>query len=279
MTSIHKCTFAAIALVVTAISPSLVRAQDKPETHSDATAYGWTRAAIVGIANHPDFEGSRTSHTEFIAGGMASYRTREHGSFGLGNHGLGWSLEREDYSFGIALSGDAGRVDSDDRSSGLVGKRPGSARLAGMGTISSTPMLGVFGSVKLGGLPLSASLRQATSSHKGTLLDLGTALPLRVNPRTTLSLSPSLTWADSRYNQAYFGVSAEQAARTGFKAYSAGAGIKSAQLAFGAEVALAKNWQLQGQVQVGRLLGDAANSPIVERKTQIGTGVMVGYRF
>ncbi|RQP21339.1 MipA/OmpV family protein [Piscinibacter terrae] len=279
MTTLNMRTFAAIALALTATSPSLVHAEDKAETPSDTPAYGWTRAVIGGIASRPDFEGSRTSHTELVLGGMASYRTREHGTFGLGNHGLGWSVDSQDTSFGIALSGDAGRVDSDDRSSGLAGKRPGSARLAGMGTIASTPVLAVFGSVKLGGLPLSASLRQATGSHKGTLLDLATAIPWRVNPRTTLSLSPSLTWADSRYNQAYFGVTAEQAARTGFKAYNAGAGLKGAELAFGAEVELAKNWQLQGQVKVERLMGDAARSPIVERKTQVGTGLVVAYRF
>lgn len=279
MTTRTRHTLTTLALTIAAAIPLHALAEDGKDASSDAQAFGWTRAAIVGVASRPDFEGSRTSHVSLLAGGMASYRTREHGSFGLGNQGLGWTLENKDSSFGVALSGDPGRVDNDDRSSGLLGKRPGSARLAGMGTISSTAVLAVFGSVKLGELPVSASLRQATSSHKGTLVDIGTSLPWRVNPRTTLSFSPGITWADSRYNQAYFGVTAEQASRTGYRAFDAGAGIKSAQMSFGAAVDLSTNWQLLGQVQVHRLMGDAGKSPIVERRTQVSSGLTFAYRF
>lgn len=279
MTPSTKIAISTLALAATAAIPVRACAQDKTDASSDTPAFGWTRAVVLGVASRPDFEGSRSSHTQPLIGGMVSYRTREHGTFGLSSHGLGWTMEHEDTSFGIALSGDPGRKDSDDRSTGLGGKRPGSARLAGMGTISSTPMLAVFGSVKLGELPVSASLRQATSSHKGTLVDIGTSIPWRLNPRTTLSVSPGITWADSRYNQAYFGVTSEQAARTSYRAFDAGAGVKSVQVGFGAAVDLTKNWKLLGEVQVERLVGDAGRSPIVERKTQVGSGLTLAYHF
>jgi outer membrane scaffolding protein for murein synthesis (MipA/OmpV family) len=42
---------------------------------------------------------------------------------------------------------------------------------------------------------------------------------------------------------------------------------------------LSDNWMLQGQIGIGELVGDAADSPIVQDTTQTSAGIFVAYSF
>jgi len=42
---------------------------------------------------------------------------------------------------------------------------------------------------------------------------------------------------------------------------------------------LSENWLIRGEAGVGFLTGDAADSPIVEEKTQPSASLFVGYKF
>ncbi|WP_374356831.1 MipA/OmpV family protein [Chitinimonas sp.] len=238
---------------------------------------GWSVTTIAGAARVADFEGSRTSHTAPILGAEASYRTADYGTFGLGRQGLSWApFDGESFQAGIAISSDAGR--DEKKPSGLAGK-PGSERLRGLGKVEASPMIGLFAGGDVGGIGASFSIAKATSHHKGLTMQLGASLPIPLREDLTLTPSASINWADSKYMGAYFGVSRQQAARSAYRAFEAKAGVKSVDLGLALAWQLDKHWSINPAVTVSRLQGDAAASPITERRTQTSISAAVAYTF
>lgn len=88
--------------------------------------------------------------------------------------------------------------------------------------------------------------------------------------RLTFSAGASVIVADDDYMQGYFGVTPEQAAASAraYQSYSAGAGLRRIDLTIGAAYAVTENWQVRGELGVGRLLGDAQDSPLVFDEVQ-----------
>ncbi len=236
---------------------------------------GWSGGVLAGAARAPDFEGSRTMRTQPVLGMAVTYRSASMGSVEMGSRGLNWTLvQQPDLKAGIGLAMDPGRVDDGRHKLTAVGYRPGSERLRGMGEVRMAPVVSAFGSATVAGVPLSAALRHAAGSHQGTLLDVGLSVPWKAARHVDLALAPGVTWADRRWMQAYFGVTAEQAAASGRPAFHAGSGLKSAQLSLTLDMALSRHWHLNAEWQGRRLLGDAADSPVAEKRVQ--TGVMLG---
>ena len=76
--------------------------------------------------------------------------------------------------------------------------------------------------------------------------------------------------------------SAAQSARSGMRQYQAEGGFKDAGISLDLNYNLTDNWGLTGQVGYKRLLGDAADSPLVEDRgsaNQFTTGLLVSYEF
>lgn len=90
------------------------------------------------------------------------------------------------------------------------------------------------------------------------------------------------TYASEKYNETYFGVDAADASRSGFKSYSAGAGIKDIGLSADVTYVWTEHWSITGSAGVTELLGDAADSPIVKKAGNATQGIFaagVVYRF
>lgn len=241
---------------------------------------GWSGGVLGGVFRMPDFEGSRSSRNQPLLGGQATYRSASLGSIEMGSRGLNWTVAQSPAaSAGIGLSMDPGRIDNGDKKLTLVGLRPGSERLAGMGSIGIAPVLSVFGSVKLGPVPVSAALKRATGRQDGTQLDIGAALPWKIGPHAELSFGPAVTWADRNHMQAFFGVTPAQAAASHRTAFAPGAGWKSVQWVFDVDMALSRHWHVTAKLQAKRLLGDAADSPLTEKSTQVGGLLAALYQF
>lgn len=129
------------------------------------------------------------------------------------------------------------------------------------------------------GLKYEADVTGETDGETLTLF-AGHALP--VTPRTTLTLSGDLRWADGDEMQAYFGVSPAQAARSGHARFDASSGVSEAGLAARLDWAFAEHWLLSGHLGYSRLLGDAADSPLVDgagSANQFILATAVAYRF
>ena len=266
-----------VAAASTDATPPGAAAGNPPADGADPPP-GWSGRVVAGAAAVPDFQGSRSSRSGALVGLDAAYTTAAAGTWHLGTAGLGWSHRLGDVRFGIGLGGDRGRRD-DGGHGGRPEAKPGHARLAGLGDIDGTPVVTLFAGTRLGAVPVQLSLAKATRSHRGTQLNL--ALPLRftLNDALTLGVTPALTWADSRYTQAFFGVSPEQAARTSYRAFDASAGLKSASLDLAVDYKLGGGWGLHAGASFSRLLGDAARSPVTERRRQIRSMLALLYQF
>jgi outer membrane scaffolding protein for murein synthesis (MipA/OmpV family) len=80
----------------------------------------------------------------------------------------------------------------------------------------------------------------------------------------TLTLGPRLGFGDNRFADTYFGISETESERSGLEAYDAKGGLLSAGVELGARYLFNDRWGVEGGASWGRLLNDAADSPITE---------------
>ncbi len=88
-------------------------------------------------------------------------------------------------------------------------------------------------------------------------------------------------WASDDYMSEYFGVSAGDAARSGLNTYDADAGFKDVGIAANVNYRITEHWSTTLLGGVTRLIGDAADSPVVEdrgEENQLFLGFTVNYR-
>jgi outer membrane scaffolding protein for murein synthesis (MipA/OmpV family) len=270
---------AAAALSCAALAP-LALAQDGPPPGWVGPAPGWSGGVLIGAAAVPEFEGSRHTRVQPVLGGEVYWRPGVGASVAMGSRGLVWTpWQTTAGSASLGLSVDPGRVDDDERKLTPAGLRPGSADLRGMGEVKMTALVSASGSLALGPVSLTGALRQAVASHRGTLVEAGLALPWQLHRHAKLTLTPGVTWADRRHMQAYFGVTPQQSAASGYAPFDAGAGVKSQQLVLDFDMAFSRHWHLQALLRAQRLSGDAADSPITQRTRQASGLLALRYEF
>lgn len=95
-----------------------------------------------------------------------------------------------------------------------------------------------------------------------------------VGAATQWGLGLGLTAADARYMQSHFGLTAEQALHSGWAPHTPGAGLRDVHLSTGLTTALTPTWLAYVQVNVTRLVGPAAASPLV--RSALGTELAFG---
>lgn len=269
----------AAALTCAALAP-IAQAQDGPPPGWVGPAPGWSGGVLLGAAAVPEYEGSRHTRVQPVLGGEVYWRPGAGASVAMGSRGLVWTpWQTAAGSASLGLSADPGRVDDDERKLTPAGLRPGSADLRGMGEVKMTALVSASGSLVLGPVSLTGAVRQAVSSHRGTLVEAGLALPWQLHRHAKLTLTPGVTWADRRHMQAYFGVTPQQSAASGFASFDAGAGLKSQQLVLDFDMAFSRHWHVNALLRVQRLAGDAADSPITQRTRQASGMLALRYEF
>lgn len=237
--------------------------------------YGLSGSIGFGVASTPRYEGSPNRRTLAGPDLSLSYNTRDWGRFEAGQNGLIWqAFNRGPFTAGLALGIDPGRKTKD---TATADPTPGDKRLAGMGNIRSSAEPGVL----LGYGPLSLLARKSLGKrgHEGARVDVKAGWPFSVNDKLGVQVAANLSWADKNYTQAYFGVTSLQSAASGFKSYTPKAGLHKFDVSLGAEYALTEVWKLQTSVTLTQLLGDAADSPLVSKKSAASFAVGVGFAF
>jgi outer membrane protein len=79
--------------------------------------------------------------------------------------------------------------------------------------------------------------------------------------------------------RSYFGVDAGQSARSGYAVYEPSDGLRDVRLNASLSYSIDPHWSLIGTLAATRLVGDAADSPIVRDKTALNGLVGARYRF
>lgn len=118
----------------------------------------------------------------------------------------------------------------------------------------------------------------------GTLMDFGIGkgfvLPWTAPWRKpTLTLGATVTAADRRYMQSYFGITEQQSLVTGYPVYSPTAGARDAALGFNVRSEFGNRWI--GYLGMGwsRLIGPAAASPLSQQPTSWAVNGGVAWQF
>ena len=128
---------------------------------------------------------------------------------------------------------------------------------------------------------LSAA-QDIAGGHDGLVLDLGAGYRYKLQADTTLTLNGQMTFASSDYMEAYFSVDQGDHIRSGLSTYTADAGLKDIGFGCAVQHVFARHWSVVGVLKYTRLLGDAADSPVVDdagSANQLLTGAFVNYSF
>nr|WP_051509665.1 MipA/OmpV family protein [Hylemonella gracilis] len=221
----------------------------------------------------PRYEGSRDYQPVVLPVIAAEF---DNGVFLNPLEGLGY---RTQFSHGVfasvALGYDDGRSDEDRY---LL---PGSDHLKGMGDVPGSTLVLLQIGVRLpGDLSLSATLDQPiTETGRGWGGRVDLAGPVWSKPSNQISLTGSVHAGSDRYAQTFFGVTDRQAANSRFDAYTPRGGVDSLRLTIDWTHVFTPHWMVKTTGGVSRLVGDAADSPIVQSKENYLAMTALVYRF
>jgi len=166
---------------------------------------------------------------------------------------------------------------------GMSGGRDSSDsdRLSGLEDIDFHATYGAFLSWHPGRFSGTVAYRQAAKSGYGGTLDIDARYTVLQSGSDTVHLGLGTEWGNSDHMSTWFGVSTGDAARSraGLRPYSASSGFSSASAYAVWSHRLTKRWSTMAVVGVKTLLGDARDSPLVERETAAFGGVGLTYNF
>ena len=159
---------------------------------------------------------------------------------------------------------------------------PSGNRLAGMPAVHSRVQGGGFLNYYL--TPdwrfTSSLLYGAGNARKGLKLELGVQrLAVELGAHHRLALDAGLTFANRRYNNAFFGVGESDSFNSANPMFDAAGGLKDVHLGARWNWAWSPSWMLTSGVQAARLQGSARKSPLVERPTNLTVSTAIAYRF
>jgi outer membrane scaffolding protein for murein synthesis (MipA/OmpV family) len=239
----------------------------------------WAAAVGVVASVGPEYAGGDRVSTNLEPGfalrwGRVSFASRSAFAVRSSDPGARGGLrvelaQGERFRAGLGLRADGGRRES------------ASDRLAGMGDVRGTVRARLSASYRLdGGWRLgSAVMVDALRRGTGTLVDGNLSHTRRLTDRTTLGTALSVTGGDSTYLRAYFGVTPEQAQRSGYAVYEPGAGVRDISLSIGTRTELSPAWAVFTGASASRLVSAAARSPLTFQRTGWSLSAGVVYRF
>ena len=154
------------------------------------------------------------------------------------------------------------------------------ARLDGLGDIDGGLVLGGFATYRTGPLAFSVSYHhQATGDDTGGLVRFGAEHVTRPSAGFKLTTHLGANYATENYMTSFFGVSGAQSISSGLLEFRPDAGFKDVYVGATASIDLTDRWTLLLLGRYSRLVGDAADSPIVETENQFYGGAALSYKF
>ena len=209
-----------------------------------APAAGDSLVLGLGVAYVPEYTGADKNRAVPLP---LLERTFDNGAFISTMRGVGFQTDVQGFNLSAALNYGGARKERRSTFSG-------SDALKGMGDIdgSAQVLLGL--------------------GYK-----LGASMPLYTSASDQIGFSTSAVYGDNKHAQTYFGVTAAQSARSGYKAYTAKGGFETAEAAVNWNHVIDKTWSVHTVVGVTHLLSDAADSPLTKRKTT--PMIMTGFSY
>jgi outer membrane scaffolding protein for murein synthesis (MipA/OmpV family) len=253
---IHARGGVCAALLITAVAAAPAAAQREPELFGDR----WQVGGLVYIS--PSFEGSKSYEAiafPFIA------------PAGVGSDGVLQIRGADDVRLRLFHSGGL-------ELGPLAGYRFGRdgndvANVPGLDDVDGGLVLGAFATYRSGPLAFSVSYHhQVTGDDTGGLVRFGIEHTARLSPSFKLTTGVGTNYATQDYMTAFF-------ATPGPAGYAPDAGFKDVFVGATAAIDLSDRWSLLLIGRYSHLIGDAADSPIVETESQLYGGLALSYKF
>ena len=141
--------------------------------------------------------------------------------------------------------------------------------VAGLDDVDGGLVLGAFAAWRTGPWAFSVSYHhQVTGDDTGGLVRFGVEHTGRLSPNIKLTTGIGANYATEEYMTAYFGT----------PVYTPDAGFKDVYVGVTATVDLSERWSLLLIGRYAHLIGDAADSPIVETESQLYGGLALSYK-
>jgi len=125
-------------------------------------------------------------------------------------------------------------------------------------------------------------VQDTANGHGGALSTLSAGYKIPLPPKAAITINLSTSYADEDYMHAYFSVDGQNKGLSSFTNYDADAGIKDAAGTVIANYFINPQWGVIGVLRYTKLLGDAADSPLVADEgeaSQMTVGVLATYKF
>ncbi|MCV0424281.1 MAG: MipA/OmpV family protein [Roseibium sp.] len=282
ITEIAFFTGLKLVAVGSAVAPAwaadLAGSADKVELDGaeENQSEGFHGFVVLGGGAEPDYEGA----TEYAAMPFFFAELTAYG-VGLEIKGPEASLNlRPDaaFQFGPSIGYDMGRDGTANKVVDRLETIDGAFEVGGFATYQFNALL-----AQSDMLEISAELMADVSGvHEGVSGSIGVSYMVAATERLRLGLDTSVGLASDGYMDTYFGVTGKGSRQSGLAAYSASGGVKDVSLGATASFNLTERWGIVGRAQYSRLLGDAADSPIVKQEgsaDQFSGGLGISYSF
>jgi outer membrane scaffolding protein for murein synthesis (MipA/OmpV family) len=172
-------------------------------------------------------------------------------------------------SYGLRLTADFGR--KEDRSDALIG----------MGDIDPRPEIGGFFNHYVSReIFLTSSLRYGSGNdRKGLIADVGAGYSTQFAPQWRIGVNVATSYVNANYMQSNFGVTAEQAAATGYALTTPGAGFRDLRSSAALTYVVGPRFTMTGVFNVVSLQNDAKSSPLTREKNSVNGVFALSYGF
>jgi outer membrane protein len=264
-------SFALVSLGLLGFTSNPAQAADPTFGALSMVPAGWIVTVKGNLKAGPSYPGS----DDFSIFGFPSLSFRRAGTpqrFSAPDDGLSFSfLEESALRIGVVGRFQGGRYLEDDR------------RLFGLDKVDWAIEPGIFIEYwPVEFLRARAEVRRGFHGHEGFVADFGLDLVQRFGA-FTFSTGPRVALGDSEFMETYFGVTPLEAALNGqVTPYKPSGGFTSVGVTSALSYDWSEQWSSTAFVSYKRLVGDAADSPIVKRfgsENQVGLGLTVSYSF
>lgn len=192
-----------------------------------------------------------------------------------------FEFEAPDYSFGIPIVSSGGF--SVGPAANLARSRKESDVGAPVGRVPATFEAGAFATYQVAeSIHLRAEILKGIGGHKGLVGQVGADGVWRDGDRYVFSVGPRMLLSSARYQRAYFEVTPEASLASGLPVYRPSGGIHGVAAATSLSYQFTPRVGLFGYGRYERLVGDAADSPIVRElgsRNQLSGGLGLNYTF
>jgi outer membrane scaffolding protein for murein synthesis (MipA/OmpV family) len=206
----------------------------------------------AGVRSRPDYDGSDSQRVDMIP--VLRY------------YGRPWFARTTQ---GILEGGARWNVSPGFDVGAQLAYEPGRRSVNNLSELDSGASIGLHAELnrRLGPVPLTllARLRQHTDSDRGAQADVRATAGIYGGARAQAGIFGQATWASAKSNRSFYNVQ--------------DGGLLFTSLGVLGSYDLSRQWVLVGSIEGRRLHGDAATSPITERKTNYYASAGIAYRF